>query len=215
MLLTTTQVTGSNHNLKYNKDRSSKAGLFLFPLLAYLWQVMEKYILSEIFTLIPKELYSRDRGEAALKEQFSLSDGYIYNEYLLSSSNAVAAFALPQGNRPEVYPFIVRMLEEAAAIDHYNKVVFHYRTERRLAHIVISTGNELKIANCFKVDTFESALYFLFLSIQQLQMNPKQCIVRVCFQATIEQQQIMDKFFNGVEIHNLSKTIFDYLSSRK
>ena len=194
MLLTTTQVTGSNHNLKYNKDRSSKAGLFLFPLLAYLWQVMEKYILSEIFTLIPKELYSRERGEAALKEQFSLSDGYIYNEYLLSSSNAVAAFALPQGNRPEVYPFIVRMLEEAAAIDHYNKVVFHYSTERRLAHIVISTGNELKIANCFKVDTFESALYFLFLSIQQLQMNPKQCIVRVCFQATIEQQQIMDKF---------------------
>ena len=117
MLLTTTQVTGSNHNLKYNKDRSSKAGLFLFPLLAYLWQVMEKYILSEIFTLIPKELYSRERGEAALKEQFSLSDGYIYNEYLLSSSNAVAAFALPQGNGPEVYPFIVRMLEEAAAID--------------------------------------------------------------------------------------------------
>ena len=208
MLLTTTQVTGSNHNLKYNKDRSSKAGLFLFPLLAYLWQVMEKYILSEIFTLIPKELYSRERGEAALKEQFSLSDGYIYNEYLLSSSNAVAAFALPQGNGPEVYPFIVRMLEEAAAIDHYNKVVFHYSTERRLAHIVISTGNELKIANCFKVDTFESALYFLFLSIQQLQMNPKQCIVRVCFQATIEQQQIMDKFFNGVEIHNLSNTIF-------
>ena len=202
------QVTGSNHNLKYNKDRSSKAGLFLFPLLAYLWQVMEKYILSEIFTLIPKELYSRERGEAALKEQFSLSDGYIYNEYLLSSSNAVAAFALPQGNGPEVYPFIVRMLEEAAAIDHYNKVVFHYSTERRLAHIVISTGNELKIANCFKVDTFESALYFLFLSIQQLQMNPKQCIVRVCFQATIEQQQIMDKFFNGVEIHNLSNTIF-------
>ena len=208
MLLTTTQVTGSNHNLKENKDRSNKAGLFLFPLLAYLWQVMEKYILSEIFTLIPKELYSRERGEAALKEQFSLSDGYIYNEYLLSSSNAVAAFALPQGNVPEVYPFIVRMLEEAAAIDHYNKVVFHYSTERRLAHIVISTGNELKIANCFKVDTFESALYFLFLSIQQLQMNPKQCIVRVCFQATIEQQQIMDKFFNGVEIHNLSNTIF-------
>ena len=114
---------------------------------------MEKYILSEIFTLIPKELYSRDRGEAALKEQFSLSDGYIYNEYLLSSSNAVAAFALPQGNRPEVYPFIVRMLEEAAAIDHYNKVVFHYRTERRLAHIVISTGNELKIRRlkCLRV----------------------------------------------------------------
>ena len=182
---------------------------------------MEKYILSEIFTLIPKELYTAECGEIALKEQFSLKGEYLYEEYPLSGANAVVAYALPQnfsqqkyGEAQELkkesdtmYPFIVRMLKETEAIESYNKVIFHYSKEKKLAHIVISAGEELKIANCFKADTFESALYFLFLSIQQLQMNPKQCIVRVCSDMSTEQEQTIGKFFNGVEKNNLSQII--------
>ena len=182
---------------------------------------MEKYILSEIFTLFPKELYTPQCGETALKEQFLLKGGYIYKEYPLSSSNAVVAYALPQDLFPQesgeiqepekvsdtMYPFIIRMLNETTAVESYNKVIFHYSAEKKLTHIVICTGDELKIANCFKADTFESALYFLFLSIQQLQMNPKQCIVRVCCNMLAEQEQIIGKFFKGVEKNNLSKII--------
>ena len=182
---------------------------------------MEKYILSEIFTLFPKELYTPQCGETALKEQFLLKGGYIYKEYPLSSANAVVAYALPQDLSPQesgeiqepekdsdtIYPFIIRMLNETAAIESYNKVIFHYSSEKKLSHIVISAGEELKIANCFRADTFESALYFLFLSIQQLQMNPKQCIVRVCSDMRPEQEYTIGKFFNGVEKNNLSKII--------
>ena len=113
---------------------------------------MEKYILSEIFTLIPQELYTAKNGETALKEQFSLKEGYIYNGYKFSCANAVVAFALPfskedqaSGNQEgsgtgadTMYPFIVRMLNETAAIDSFNKVIFHYSKEKTLAHIVIS-----------------------------------------------------------------------------
>ena len=182
---------------------------------------MEKYILSEIFTLIPKELYTAESGEAALKEQFSLKGEYIYKEYGFNGANAVVAYALPKDStqqNPEgtkelpegsdsMYPLIVGMLEETGAIDSYNKVIFHYSKEKKFSHIVICAGKELKIANCFKADTFESALYFLFLSIQQLQMNPKQCIVRICSDMTPEQEQTIGKFFNGVEKNNLSKII--------
>ncbi len=187
----------------------------------YLWRALEKYILSEIFTLIPGELYTAECGEAALKEQFSLKGEYLFKEYTFNSANAVVAYAIPQtftaqetggikeinGESDSVYPFIVRMLDETAAIGCFNKVIFHYSKEKKLSHIVISAGNELKIANCFKADTFESALYFLFLSIQQLQMNPKQCIVRVCSEMSQEQEQIIGKFFNGVEKNNLSNII--------
>ena len=182
---------------------------------------MEKYILSEIFTLIPKELYTAECGEAALNEQFSLKGDYIYKEYTFNGANAIVAYALPQYStqqNPEdfqklqeksdaMYPLIVGMLEETAAIESFNKVIFHYSKEKKLSHIVISAGEELKIANCFKADTFESALYFLFLSIQQLQMNPKQCIVRVCSDMSAEQEQIIGKFFNGVEKNSLSQNI--------
>ncbi len=221
MLLTTTQVTGSNHYFQAYKEPVIWPVLFLFPLLAYLWQVMEKYILSEIFTLIPGELYTAECGETALKEQFSLNGEYLYKEYTCNSPNAVVAYAIGQtytGQESEaakelpvksdtVYPFIVKMLEESSAIGSFNKVIFHYSKEKKLSHIVISAGEELKIANCFKADTFESALYFLFLSIKQLQMNPKQCTVRVCWDIMPEQEATIGKFFKGVEKNNLSELI--------
>ena len=75
------------------------------------------------------------------------------------------------------------------------------------AHIIICTGEELKLANSFKADSFESALYFLFLSIQKLQMNPKQCVIRVCSDISQEQEETVKRFFNGVEKNNLDNCI--------
>ena len=75
------------------------------------------------------------------------------------------------------------------------------------SHTVIATGSELKMANSFKADSFESALYFLFLSIQQLQMNPRQCTVRVCSAITPQQEETIARFFSGVEKNNLDNLI--------
>lgn len=174
---------------------------------------MGKYILSEIFTLVPEELYTPELGRAALTEQFGLEGEYDFHHTLHEKANAVIAYALPAcgekgtGVCSKTYPFAVRLLQETEEIPGYNKVVFHYNMERKLSHIIICTGEELKLANSFKADNFESALYFLFLSIQQLQMNPKQCIVRVCSGITSEQETIISRFFNGVEKNNLDNLI--------
>ena len=174
---------------------------------------MEKYILSEIFTLIPRELYTPQTGETALEEQFSLESGYVFYSYLYEKGNAVVSYALPESITKEypqienIYPLVVKLLHEANAIECYNKVIFHYCTTKRIAHIIICTGEELKLANSFKADSFESALYFLFLSIQQQQMNPKQCIVRVCSDIEPQQEETIKRFFNGVETHNLDNLI--------
>lgn len=170
---------------------------------------MERYFLSETFTLIPKELYTPQCGEEALNAQFSLKGSYIYKDYCFESAGAVIAFAIKKENNENgaSLPFVVKLLEESLTISNYNRVVFHYSKERKLAHIIICTGEELKLANSFKADSFESALYFLFLSIQQLQMNPKQCIVRVCSEIESQQEDTIKRFFNGVETNNLSNLI--------
>lgn len=166
----------------------------------------KKYILSGLFTLIPAEHYTPQQGKAALQEQFALEGGYIYGRYDFPKANAVVAYALPQseadnnGTEGEMpYPLVAQLLEEAMQIPHFNKVVFHYSTERRISHIVIAAGDELKLANSFRADSFESALYFLFLSIQQLQMNPRQCTVKVCSETTPQQEETFAKFFKGIQ----------------
>lgn len=174
----------------------------------------KKYILSELFTIIPAEHYTPQQGKAALQEQFALQGEYVYGRYDFPKANAVVAYAVPQeeadknGTEGEIpYPLVVRMLEEAILIPHFNKVVFHYSTAKKISHIVIATGDGLKLANSFKADSFESALYFLFLSIQQLQMNPRQCIVRVCSETTQQQEETFARFFNGIEKDNLEDII--------
>ncbi|MBQ7773646.1 MAG: DUF3822 family protein [Bacteroidales bacterium] len=167
---------------------------------------MKKYITSGTFTLIPHEIYTRERGIEALEGQFALQGEHVFNEY--GYKDAVVAFALGKDIAGEdVYPFIVRLLEEAEGLEAFNKVVFHYSGAGNVAHIIICTGEELKLANSFKADSFESALYFLFLSIQQLHMNPRQCTVRVCSGINEEQEATIAKFFNGVEKNNLDNLI--------
>ncbi len=174
---------------------------------------MGKYILSEIFTLVPKEVYTPQLGKAALVEQFGLQGEYEFHETFHEKADAVMAYALPASGEgknnvcSKPYPFIVRLLQEMEEITGYNKVVFHYNPERRLSHTIISTGDELKLANCFEADSFESALYFLFLSIRQLQMNPKQCTVRVCSCIDSGQEKTISRFFSGVEKNNLDNLI--------
>lgn len=162
---------------------------------------MKSYLPTEIFTLIPMEIYTPQSGEAALREQFSIDGEILYGEHYIKGHNAVMAYS---GVTP---PFAIKLIEECSSISNYNKVVFHYSEHLNLSHTIICTGDELKLANSFKAESFESALYFLFLSIQQLQMNPKQCVVRVCSEITQSQQQIIKKFFNSVEINNLNNYI--------
>jgi hypothetical protein len=174
---------------------------------------MGRYIYTEKFTLIPKEAYTPQLGREALEQQFHIGAEDHIDTCDVCEADAVAVYCAPgagcnTSDMDKPLPLAAGMMQVVCGAEEFNKAAFHYSREKGFAHIIIYAGKELKLANAFKVDSYESALYFLFLSIQQLQMNPKQCIVRVCFQATIEQQQIMDKFFNGVEIHNLSNTIF-------
>lgn len=172
---------------------------------------MKQYTLSGLFTLIPVELYTPEFGKEALCNQFNLSDGYTFNGHRLNGTKAVLAYALKQeevtAQGPQPEPFAIRLIEECGNINEYNRVVFHYSACKNLSHTVIATGEELKMANSFKADSFESALYFLFLSIQQLQMNPRQCTVRVCSEITPEQEQTIARFFGGVQKNNLDNQI--------
>lgn len=165
---------------------------------------MGKYTLSEYFTLIPKEVYSLELAQRALSEQFSLSAPLSVGCFHLEKESAVVAYVQDGGAEGECLPFVLKLLEEAAHIEAYNKVAFHYSQERNLTHIVIYTGDDLKLVNSFKADSFESALYFLFLSIKGLQMNPRQCEVMACWQTSREQEDVFTRFFSGFKRNDLN-----------
>lgn len=172
---------------------------------------MEKYILSEIFTLIPKEIYTKEMGVEALRDQFSIEGDRRCLEHECAGLPVVAVYAadnnISSEDGSEPLPLVVRLMDEREKIHNYNKVIFHYSNEKGIAHVVIFTGEDLKLANSFKSDSFESALYFMFLSIKQLQMNPRQCTIRVCSGISDKEEETVARFFNGVEKNNLDNLI--------
>ena len=160
---------------------------------------MQKYFYTEKFTLIPQQVYTPQLGREALAAQFLLGDEDAVGTYIPQGEEAVVVYHQFQ----EGLPFVVRLMEEAAAIGDFNKVAFHYSKEKAIAHIVIYTGSELRLANSFKVDSYESALYFLFLSIRGLQMNPQQCVVHICWNIDPAQKLTADRFFKGTQVNDL------------
>ena len=164
---------------------------------------MQKYFYTEKFTLIPQQVYSPEFGREALAAQFQLGADEAVGAYVPQGDEVAVVFhQLKEG-----LPFVVKLMEEAAVIGDFNKVAFHYSKERGIAHIVIYTGNQLRLANSFKVDSYESALYFLFLSIKGLQMNPQQCVVQICWNIDPAQKQTADRFFKGAQVNDLDTFI--------
>lgn len=165
---------------------------------------MDKYILTGLFTLVPEEFCTPDTAREALAGQFSIDWDFELSYFPLEKSKAVVVYpSLAVDGSSAVLPFVVRLIKEASTLQEHNKVVFHYSPEKGLSHTIIYMGEELKLANSFKADSFESALYFLFLSIKGLQMNPRQCTVRVCNCITEMQEKIFAKFFKGFDVNNL------------
>ena len=166
-----------------------------------------KYTYIEKFTLVPEEFYTAQVGKEALIQQFQLAEDVHVECCNPGHSGAVVVY--PVGNVLEgetserTVPFVVGMMDVARGVHEYNKVAFHYCKEVGFAHIVIYTGDELKLANSFKVDSFESALYFLFLSIKGLQMNPQQCMINICWNISDEQKKTVVKFFKGANVVDL------------
>ena len=169
---------------------------------------MGKYFYTEKFTLIPKQIYTPELGREALVQQFQLNPEAQIESCDVCAAEVVMAYCAPcvECGEPDIekpLPLASGMMRAVYDTEEYNKVAFHYSKERGFAHIIIYTGEELKLANAFKADSYESALYFLFLSIKGLQMNPQQCVITLCWDIDAAQREIAGKFFKGTKVNNL------------
>ncbi len=170
------------------------------------------YQISEIFTLIPQQFYSVEEGEITLQKMFGINTSYNVQSTKLDEYNAVLCYAVHQDILKDinigdcVYPFIGKLLSMVSNSGNFNNALFHYNKELKLCHIIICENKELKIANCFKCDNFETAIYFMLLSVKKLNMNPKQTIIRVFSPISMSENQMINKFFRGTQLNTLDNS---------
>lgn len=120
--------------------------------------------MTEKFTLVPSEFFSEETARETLSEVVLLEEGEPLSFLDVPSCQAVLVYA---GRRPAVYD----MLMSLCKIRHHNKIIASVSDD--VLSLVVAQGDRLQFCNCFKAGDFTTALYYIFMVLKKLQINPE------------------------------------------
>ncbi len=202
----------------YQSDFSNEIGhydLFLkntsrlvnsFPLLSSNFEKVNIIYDTCKYALIPKHLYKPEEALFQLSKLHKIDELDEIDTVEISSESIIILFAVDstflnciKEAQPSfrIFPSIYPMISEMPTFKDYNKICFHY--QKGMVHIVAAEGPRLVFCNSFSAMQFNTALYFLFLVLKQVQFNPEQTTVFVS--GNLKDFEIMDisKYFSRVK----------------
>jgi len=133
------------------------------------------------YTLIPKQLYTKGEELIQLSKLHKIDDLEEIDIAEIPGKDIVILYAVnstflnllkkiqPKYSiLPKIYPPLAHLM----TFYDYNKIFFSYNKGE--LHLIIYEGTSLIFCNSFPAAYFNTALYFLFLSLKQTQFNPEQ-----------------------------------------
>ena len=145
-------------------------------------------------TLVPSQFFVPSAAREALAEVCPVADEDKVRSVELPQYAAVLIYS--SGSEDDSLPELFRVIESLGSCKEYNKVVASY--DGAVLSLAIAQGRTLLLANEFGAADFTTALYFIFLSMRSLQLNPE--ISTVCFRSPlgVEQEMCLGRYFKDV-----------------
>ena len=145
-------------------------------------------------SLVPESIFDASQARSILSETVALNDS---DEVAYATVPAFGAIFLyvpaEDGSKPE----LLRLLESVSVCSEYYKVIASIKDG--LLYLVIAQGDHLLLANCYPAPDFTTALYFIFLAMKSLQMNPEVCTISLASEVGIEDEETLYRYFSSVE----------------
>ncbi len=168
---------------------------------------------TEKYTAIPAKLHKKGEELKILGKIHKLDDLDEINTVKVLKENMVILFAvnstflnLVKNYHPDfkIYPSVFLNLTYLPLYEEYNKLSFNYL--KGAVSIVAAEGDKIIYCNSFPAYHFNSALYFLFLALKEVQFNPETSTVYI--NGNIRDLEIYDmakyfariKYFRNPEI---------------
>ena len=187
--------------------------VFTTPEFQRRYSSVEISLFTPKFVLIPKSFFNPEEAYTALSDVVHLDEGDIV-EYIQepafgavlvfsnsigeSLSRAIAATVFDTaGNPARVLPEIHYVLADLPKCPEYNKIVCSWKDG--WLYLAIAQGKSLMLCNVFAAGDFTTAEYFIFLSLNKLQLNPE--VSTICFRTHLEPEEEMSlyRYFKAVE----------------
>ena len=149
-----------------------------------------------MFTLVPSQFFDPASARQALAEVAPLKGGEQIGHIEIPQYDAVLVYATDGDSVVVEPPVIWQLLTRLPSCPEYNKILCRLADGR--LDLAIAQGKSLLLANSFPAGDFTTAEYYLFLTLNTLQLNPE--ISTVCWLSplTEEDQMSLYRYFKSV-----------------
>ena len=143
--------------------------------------------------LVPSSFFEGNDARELLAAQTALSPEDKVFSVKFPQFDAVLLYSAA---KKEDLPQLYHLLGSLEKNPEYNKV--HLAWENGCLSLVIAQGRNLLLANVFSAPDFTTAQYFLFLAMQQFQLNPEVTCICVKTPLSEEEEISLYRYFKAV-----------------
>lgn len=186
-----------------------KKAISTHPLLKLPYGSVRIYFDTEKHTLLPRDYETSELEQ--LRKLYELHEYDEVHRIPVAGAEADLVYALPSGitsvnnhlnsSHFEFYPVIARLLEHAATLTDYNRVLCAY--DGGFAHVVASEGGALRLAASYPVADFQTACYYVFAVMREVMFNPGLTTLRYFGPLSENRESLLKRYFSGVELCGL------------
>lgn len=168
---------------------------------------MDYYFSTSYFTLVPESLFSPQIKSSYLQNLFNLETGMAAKSVKLEGTAAFMVYAYPeifdswQQSDKNIYPLSLYFYNRLMEMKSHNKVIMSIDRRHKITHIAAAVGNDLKLINTYNTGDFNSALYYLFLALKELQLNPALTHIRLYNTIDSQKMELLNNYFNTIEVY--------------
>ena len=150
-----------------------------------------------MFTLVPSQFFNPAAAREALAEVGELKEGTEVGYLDIPQYGAVLVYSKDGDSAVDDAPPIYALLSRLPDCTEYNKILCGL-VDGRL-YLAVAQGKSLLLANSFPARDFTTAEYFIFLSLNSLQLNPE--ISTICWLTRLdaEDEMALYRYFKAVE----------------
>ena len=148
-----------------------------------------------MFTLVPSNFFNPEEEREALEGVAQFGKDCAVKHIDIPQYDAVLVYSTDEDSIVSTNEMagILSRLPDCPA---YNKILCSIIGD--MLHIAIAQGKSLLLANCFMIQDFTTAEYFIFLAVKSLQINPE--VSTICWASDLEPPQEMSlyRYFKAV-----------------
>ena len=151
-----------------------------------------------MFTLIPSHFFDPATAREALAEVAPLKEEETVWHIEIPQYDAVLVFskdgdsAVEEGDTPEIYSLLSRLPD----CPEYNKILCSLKDDR--LYLAVAQGKSLLLANSFPARDFTTAEYYIFLSLNSLQLNPEISTICSLSELDADDEMSLYRYFKAV-----------------